>query len=79
MKLGGRPVLAGAREVAGFFNGRAQAARPALIDGALGVAVHFGQRLRIVMFITTDNDRIAGIDVIADPDALATMEVLPVE
>ena len=36
-RLGSLPVIRGATAVAESFKGRAQAARPALVDGAIGV------------------------------------------
>lgn len=78
-RMGNVGELRGAETVAGLFKGRAQAAKSALVDGAAGVAVAFGGRLRIVMRVTFAGDRIAGLDAIADPDGLQAMTVTPFE
>ena len=49
VRLGSLAEIRGAAAVAGTFKGRAQAARPALADGTMAVAVIFGGRLRIVL------------------------------
>jgi RNA polymerase sigma-70 factor (ECF subfamily) len=61
--------------VAETFKGRAQAARPALVDGALGVAVTIGGRLRIVLRLTISGERISAIEAVADADRIAAFEV----
>lgn len=78
-RMGNVGELRGAETVAGLFKGRAQAARTALVDGAVGIAVAFGGQLRIAMRVTFAGDRIAGLDAIADPDALAALTVKPFE
>jgi RNA polymerase sigma-70 factor (ECF subfamily) len=75
MRLGGRGEVRGAAEVAAFFNGRAQAARPALLDGEIGVSVAPAGKLLVVMEVVIRNGRIAGIEAIADPVRLAAMDV----
>ncbi len=75
VRLGGPPELNGAEAVAGIFQGRAQGARPALVDGAPGLAVMFGGRLRIVLALTIEGDRIAAIEAIADPERLRGLEI----
>jgi RNA polymerase sigma-70 factor (ECF subfamily) len=67
----------GAERVAALFKGRAQAAKTALIDGAVGIAVAFGGHMRIVMRLTFADDRIAGFEAVADPDRLKTLSVKP--
>jgi RNA polymerase sigma-70 factor (ECF subfamily) len=74
-RMGNVGELRGAETVAGLFKGRAQAARTALVDGAVGIAVAFGGQLRIAMRVTFAGDRIAGLDAIADPDVLAGLDV----
>ncbi|MEV1010427.1 sigma factor [Streptomyces sp. NPDC049881] len=71
---GGRAVvLRGAEEVAGqavMFRALAEAARPALVNGAAGVVVaHRGRPLSVMAFTVTGG-RIAAIDVLADPARL---------
>lgn len=63
--------IKGPDAVARMFSGRARAAQPVLIDGQPGaVWMHEGQ-LRVAFRFTVTNDRIAAIDLIADPAALA--------
>jgi RNA polymerase sigma factor (sigma-70 family) len=75
VKMGGAPELRGAQAVANTFKGRAQAARPAVVDGALALAVMFGGRLRIVLRLTIENDRIMAIEAVADPTRIAQFDV----
>jgi RNA polymerase sigma-70 factor (ECF subfamily) len=75
VKMGGITELRGAQAVAGTFKGRAQAAKPALVDGKVGVAVAFGGNLRIVLALTFVDNRIAGIEAIADPERIAGFDV----
>jgi RNA polymerase sigma-70 factor (ECF subfamily) len=55
--------------------GRAQAAKPALIDGAIGLAVMFGGRLRIALNLSIAGDRIVGIEAVADPERLSELDL----
>lgn len=75
VRAGGPETLRGADAVAAAFVGRAQAARPALVDGALGLAVEVGGRLIVVLRLIIVDDRIAAIDAVADPERIATMEM----
>jgi RNA polymerase sigma-70 factor, ECF subfamily len=61
--------------VANTFKGRAQAARPAVVDGALALAVIMGGRLRIVLRLTITDGRIREIEAVADPARIAGFEV----
>jgi RNA polymerase sigma-70 factor (ECF subfamily) len=74
-KMGGIAELRGATAVAGVFKGRAQAAKPALFDGTIGVAVVLGGTLKIVLSLTFEGERIAGIEAIADPARIAAFDV----
>jgi RNA polymerase sigma-70 factor (ECF subfamily) len=67
--------LRGAAAVAQTFKGRAQAAKPALVDGALAVTVVFGGQLRIVLGLTFANGKIAAIDAIADRVRIAAFDI----
>lgn len=71
--------LRGAAAVAQTFKGRAQAAKPALVDGALAVTVAFGGQLRIVLGLTFAGGKIAAIDAIADPARIAAFDVKPLD
>jgi RNA polymerase sigma-70 factor (ECF subfamily) len=75
VRMGGSPEIRGAAAVAETFKGRAQAAKPALIDGAVGIAVIFGGRLRIALNLTFTGDRIVGIEAVADPERLGRTDL----
>jgi RNA polymerase sigma factor (sigma-70 family) len=75
VRMGGSPEIRGAAAVAETFKGRAQAAKPALIDGAAGIAVIMGGRLRIALNLTITGDRIVGIEAVADPERLRGFDV----
>jgi RNA polymerase sigma factor (sigma-70 family) len=70
VRMGGQAEIRGAAAVAGTFKGRAQAAKPALIDGAVGLAVILGGQLRIALKLTIAEDRIVGIEAVAAPERL---------
>lgn len=72
---GAAPEVHGAAEVATTFAGRARAARPALVDGLVGLAWAPGGRPRVVFDFTTENGRIVAIDLIADPARLGELEL----
>ena len=57
------------------FKGKAQLARPVLVDGALGVVVAPQGRLLLVLNLAFAGDRIASIDVVADPDRLEALDL----
>jgi RNA polymerase sigma-70 factor (ECF subfamily) len=67
----------GADAVAAFFSGRARTARTALVDGALGVAVIVGGRVRVAMRVSVTDGRITALDATTDPDALAALRIEP--
>ena len=69
-KLGGPAELRGAAAVAEIFKGRAQAARPALIDGALGIVVAPGGKQLLILQLTFGANGISAIDAIADPASM---------
>jgi RNA polymerase sigma-70 factor (ECF subfamily) len=74
-RMGGPAELRGAAAVAATFKGRAQAARAAVVDGGLGLAVIFGGRLRIVLRLTIAGDRVTAIEAVADPRRIASFDV----
>lgn len=75
----GAPQLAtevrGAGAVAGTFSGRAGAARPALVAGAVGAAWAPGGRPRAVFSFLVRDGRIVAIDVIADQKRIRQLGV----
>ncbi|HEY4142125.1 MAG TPA: sigma-70 family RNA polymerase sigma factor [Pseudolabrys sp.] len=76
MRMGNNVTeLHGAEAVAQSFKGRAQTAKPALVDGAVSVTVSFGGHVRIVLGLTFAEGKIAAIDAIADPARIAAFDV----
>ena len=74
--LGSAPEMRGAPAVAAFFKGRARGAVGAMVGGAPGMVWAPGGRPRVAFVFTVSGDRIAGIDLVADP---AHLEELAVE
>ena len=74
-RLGSLAEVRGAAAVAETFKGRAQAAKPALVDGAPALAVILGGQLRIVLRLTMRADRIAGVEAIADAERLSGFDL----
>jgi RNA polymerase sigma-70 factor (ECF subfamily) len=74
-RLGALAEIRGATAVAETFKGRAQAAKPALVDGTLALAVHFGGRLRIVLRLTMTGERISAVEAVADPEQIGEFDV----
>jgi len=75
VKTGASPLLRGAQAVAGTFAGRARAAQPAMIDGAPGLLWSVGGRPKVAFGFTIVDGKIAGIELVADPDRLAAMKL----
>jgi RNA polymerase sigma-70 factor (ECF subfamily) len=73
IRLGGPRQMRGSHTVAKAFNGRAQAARFALVDGEGGIVVAPNGRLLLVLKVTLREGRIAAIEAIAEPARLAGM------
>lgn len=69
------PKVTGAAAVAAAFQGRAQAARPALVGNQIGVVWAVDGVPRAVFVMTFDGDRIADIDLIAEPEAVSALGV----
>jgi RNA polymerase sigma factor (sigma-70 family) len=74
-RLGSMAEIRGATAVAETFRGRAQAAKPAWVDGLPGVAVVLGGQLRIVLRLTIAGDRIAAVEAIADAERITAFDV----
>jgi RNA polymerase sigma-70 factor (ECF subfamily) len=79
VRMGGPAELRGAANVAAIFNGRARAALPGLVDGGVGVIVPIKGRMLLVFDLRFHDGRISAIDVVADRDALAALEVQSIE
>jgi RNA polymerase sigma factor (sigma-70 family) len=79
VRLGASGEVRGAQEVAETFSGRAQAARPALIDGAAGAVWAQRGRPRVVFGFTIAGGKIVGIDMLAEPARLRRLDVTLLE
>jgi RNA polymerase sigma factor (sigma-70 family) len=73
------PEVRGAADVARVFLGSAQVARPVLVDGTPGAAWAPGGRPRAVWAFKVERGRIREVQFIADPKAIARLEVLLVD
>jgi RNA polymerase sigma-70 factor (ECF subfamily) len=79
MRVDGAAAHQGSQTVARFFAGRAQAARPALLDGVLGVVVVPDGQVRVVMWLTVAGGRITGIESVTEPSRISSVAVIPLE
>ncbi|MFT4183296.1 MAG: sigma-70 family RNA polymerase sigma factor [Rhizobium sp.] len=80
VRMGAPAEIRGASAVAETFRGRAQGARLAVIDGAVGAVVILGGQLRVALRVAvTEAGRITGIDSIADPERLRLLEIVMIE
>jgi RNA polymerase sigma-70 factor (ECF subfamily) len=71
--------LHGAEAVAEQFSGRAQAARLARIDGQYGAVWAPGGKPRVVFRFAVEGDTIVAINLIADPDVIAALNIATVD
>jgi RNA polymerase sigma-70 factor (ECF subfamily) len=76
--MGTEPVYSGAAAVAERFNGT-RGAQPVVIDGDPGAAWMVGRVPRVAFLFHVAAGRVSAIELIADPDVLATMEIGPTE
>jgi RNA polymerase sigma-70 factor (ECF subfamily) len=74
-RLGGSHEMRGAQAVARAFMGRAQTARSALVDGAVGAVVAPRGQLLMVVSFTIANGKIARIDAVANPERLGEFDL----
>jgi RNA polymerase sigma factor (sigma-70 family) len=75
VRMGSPEEVRGAAAVAGTFSGRALAAQPALIDGAVGVVWAVGGRPRVAWDFTIMHGKIVHIDMLAAPDSLDDLDL----
>ncbi|NKJ03569.1 sigma-70 family RNA polymerase sigma factor [Rhizobium sp. SG741] len=79
-RMGSVGEIRGRVDVAKTFNGRAQAARLAVIDGAVGAIVVIGGQLRIALHFTVNEDgMVTTIDAMADPQQLRKLDIVLIE
>lgn len=74
-RLGTLTDMRGATAVAKTFKGRAQNARPAMVDGELGFAVVLGGQLRVVIQVTITGDRITALEAVADAERIGQLDI----
>jgi RNA polymerase sigma-70 factor (ECF subfamily) len=72
---GGSSEVRGAAAVAKQFSGRAQGARPVLVNGAVGLLVARRGRLFLVLSLTIAGGKIVAIDAVADPTNLRQLDL----
>ena len=77
VKLSGGQDLRGAAAIAKAFAGRAQAARPGLINDDVGLIVAPKGKLLLVLALSFDGDRITEIEAVADRASLGELELVP--
>src|SRR2546425_1066961 len=73
--MGSSREVLGAPAVAKQFSGRARAAQPALVNGAVGLVWAPGGRPRVVFGFTITRGKIVAIDQVADPERLRQLDV----
>jgi RNA polymerase sigma-70 factor (ECF subfamily) len=76
VQLGAPEEIRGAPAVATRFAGQAQAAKPALVDGAAGAVWAPGGRPRAVFSFTIKRRLIVAIDLLADPGRLRDLDLV---
>jgi RNA polymerase sigma factor (sigma-70 family) len=74
--MGSPEETRGADAVAGIFSGRALAAQPALVDGAVGVVWAVGGRPKVVWDFVIEDGKVVHIDMLAGSDTLDELEVV---
>jgi RNA polymerase sigma-70 factor (ECF subfamily) len=75
VQSGAAPEVRGAEAVAATFSGRARAARLALINGAPGLVWSQGGQPRVVFEFTIRDGKVVGIELSADPERLAGLDL----
>jgi RNA polymerase sigma-70 factor (ECF subfamily) len=75
MATGASAEMRGAVSVARQFLGRAQAARPVLLNRAVGVVVAPRGRLFVALRVTINEGKITEMDAIADPEHLRSLDL----
>jgi ketosteroid isomerase-like protein len=75
VEMGADEEVLGAAAVAETFAGRARVARPALVDGAVGLVWAQGGQPRVVFALTIAADKIAAIELVADPERIRALDL----
>jgi len=75
VQMGTPEELRGARAVAEMFSGRARAARPALVDGAVGLVWMQRGRPQMVFGFTIAEGTVVQIELVADPGRIEELDL----
>ena len=75
VQMGTPEELRGARVVAEMFSGRARAARPALVDGAVGLVWMQRGRPHMVFGFTIADGTVVRIELVADPGRIGELDL----
>lgn len=79
-RMGSTGEIRGRAAVAKTFNGHAQGARLAIINGAIGAIVVVHGRLHVALCCTINGSgMLTGIDVVADPPELRKLEIVLID
>jgi RNA polymerase sigma factor (sigma-70 family) len=76
VRMGSPARTVGADAVAATFNGRAQGAQWAWVEGRSGFAWFVGERPKVVWEATVEDDRIVHIEMLADPALLEHLDIV---
>ena len=79
VQMGSPAQTRGAAAVAGTFSGRALAAQPALVDGAVGVVWAVEGRPKVVWDFTIAGGKVVHIDMLAAPTSLDDLDLTILE
>jgi RNA polymerase sigma-70 factor (ECF subfamily) len=75
VRMGGNREVVGAEAVARDFSGRARDAQPALLDGLPGAVWAPRGKVRVAVRFAFDGDTVTGMELLADPDLLARLDI----
>jgi RNA polymerase sigma factor (sigma-70 family) len=77
VEMGAAETTRGSANVAGMFSGRATAAQPCLIDGAVGIAWIVRGRPKVAWNLYMDEHRVVHVAMHADPETIDALAVVP--
>ena len=78
-RMGADAEVRGATAVARFLSGRARAARLVLVDGTPGAVWSLRGTPQVVFAFTVEDGVVTGIDLLAEPGTLASLDLQPLE
>jgi RNA polymerase sigma-70 factor (ECF subfamily) len=76
VRMGSPQEVRGGPAVAGTFSGRALAAQPAIIDGAVGIAWAVSGRPKVAWDLTIRDGKIVRMEMLAAPDVLDDLDLV---